>query len=431
MCGIVGAIGNLLLPQEKMVEWLLQLDTARGPHSTGILSVEKGTKKTHVAKVIGTPWELFASKKYEDMMKKANGVLLGHNRWATTGAVTARNAHPFTHGHITGVHNGTLRRQNLLDNHKSYEVDSDNIFHDLARNGVAATIPKLDGAYCLIWFDEKLGTLSMIRNHERPMWFTTDVAKTCVFFASESWMLTIAAMKAQVSIVTPMQLPVDTLISLRATATGYEEVEGSGATLRGHIPVYETYTPGGNGWRNNNNNRGPVVWEKVIFEVIGEVNSEYTKSYSYTLGEVMFGPRKGDSVKVYLSMQPEIRKMLMDGTGFFVGEISCSMTEKSLVTNKFSPLHQIIPSSIKAQPLLRIVDKRSKGERKLVANELMTEKRFTQACAKGCACCTDLPEWEKAEEVLFNKGGTEFLCNNCNTSTNRYWFDIDDEAMIG
>jgi len=252
-----------------------------------------------------------------------------------------------------------------------------------------------------------------------------------MFWASEAWMLHVASGKANVKIVQPMQLPVDTLLSLKATTTGYEEVEGSGTKLYGHVTSYQDdwwSNYGGN--RRGNVNTKPPQYEKVVFEVIGEINSEFgLKDYSYTLGEIVFGQHKGEFVKIYASHMPILRELLDTSTGMFIGETSGTFQEYIQSTGKYRTTHNILPNSVKVNSLKLIADKSQKGDRKLVDGILLTEKEFDKKCKLGCAWCTDLPKFKYAEEVLFNRDGSEFLCENCNTPENRKYFDYDEEKL--
>ena len=187
MCGIVGVMGVLSIPEEKAFKDLLHLDQLRGKHSTGVVAVDNTggvtTLKEAINAVIFLQWKPFTS-----LMTKVNRILIGHNRYATAGAINSVNAHPFTHGGVHGVHNGTLKNQSLLPNHKAYEVDSDNIYHAIETLGVKATVGKLHGAYALVWYDEDKATLNFLRNADRSLYYaTTDCGD--VFWASERGML--------------------------------------------------------------------------------------------------------------------------------------------------------------------------------------------------------------------------------------------------
>jgi len=201
MCGLVGAAGALGIKEEKMVKVLLQLDTIRGPHSTGIFGLKtKGEELT--LKKTGTPFELALYRTWSSFWGNSFNVLMGHNRYATCGEITEATAHPFTYGTITGVHNGTLSGgwKNKLDSGHTFDVDSEALYYHMSRNGVDETVNKLEGAFALVWYDNEDGTLNMTRNKERTLFFCRSPDLKTIFWASEDWMLVQAAERAGVVI---------------------------------------------------------------------------------------------------------------------------------------------------------------------------------------------------------------------------------------
>ncbi len=161
-------------------EKLLYCDVFRGPHSTGVFTQRRYYGKdikgpqvdickdaVEAAYYLDSPEWAMCRDGVEKTAKLGN-FYVGHNRYATMGAKTAKNAHPFNHGDITLVHNGTLTQQSLLPDHRDFDVDSENICHSINKIGAAETIQKLNGAFTLVWFDSSDETLHIIRNDERP-----------------------------------------------------------------------------------------------------------------------------------------------------------------------------------------------------------------------------------------------------------------------
>ncbi|AVJ48181.1 hypothetical protein [Salmonella phage SE131] len=191
MCGIV-FVGGVTLSSANIerFENMLFADTFRGEHSTGVMAYYKPYNEQAFIKVAkkAIPGDMFVRSQIWDDVKEhktknVNPVtkatttssinpkfMVGHNRYATAGAVNDKNAHPFQHEHITLVHNGSLVDQSLLPDHKRFEVDSENVCYSIATIGIAETIKKLHGAFVLVWHDAKENTLNFIRNDERPFY---------------------------------------------------------------------------------------------------------------------------------------------------------------------------------------------------------------------------------------------------------------------
>lgn len=190
MCGIVAAIS--LQPNGfdhstvELFQNLLLLDQLRGGDSTGVFGIDREGHASAM-KLASHPSHLFACDdwdKWKGKMYQRGRIMVGHNRAATKGAVTSKNAHPFHENNILLVHNGTLRgdHKKLADT----EVDSHAICHAFNEKGAEEVIPTLDAAFAFIWWDFQKERLYVIRNPERPL--SMVMTGNTLFFASESWM---------------------------------------------------------------------------------------------------------------------------------------------------------------------------------------------------------------------------------------------------
>lgn len=189
MCGHVGIAGNMGQKDEMLMKRLLVLDYFRGMDSTGLASI-RGNGEVKVAKLASHPFDLFDCSRFNNTLNGYQSLaLIGHNRAATRGKVNTSNAHPFECDHIVGAHNGTLDVpcKKLLDEANGFEcgTDSEAIFWHIAKFGVNETIPKLQGAWALVWYDAKEDAMFFIRNKERPLWYAYSKDFKKILWSSE------------------------------------------------------------------------------------------------------------------------------------------------------------------------------------------------------------------------------------------------------
>ena len=212
MCGMVGLFGNIVLKHERFFQDLWQVDVLRGDDSSGVAFVNP-QNHIRVLKEVGTPYEVMYTKQFIKAQKKIHRCILGHNRFATVGAVTAEMAHPHLVGNICGTHNGTLRNRENLPDKKKFASDSEQLFSSINTLGLEKTWKKLEGAAAIVWWDKTNKTLNMLKNAERTLYFTfIDGENTgpVLVWASEAWMLTAIAGRHNLIIGTVWRPLIDT-----------------------------------------------------------------------------------------------------------------------------------------------------------------------------------------------------------------------------
>ncbi len=192
MCGLVGIIGDIGFPEKKAFNGLLLTDQARGMDGTGIITVSGHSVNTVASFKRAIPsHEFMQYSAYSNLVgNTAIKVLAGHNRHATKGDPSAHHcSHPFTHGPITMMHNGTLTSQTNLPESERFEVDSENICYALSIEEPEEVIGRLKGAFTLVWWDERDDSINFCRNSQRPLFFINSTDGTKMFWASEAWMI--------------------------------------------------------------------------------------------------------------------------------------------------------------------------------------------------------------------------------------------------
>ncbi len=205
MCGLVGVYGNINETHNKIFRELLYLDVVRGPHSTGVCRVSEGGS-AYTYKTMGKPDDMLLSNKDvgniwngDHTLKSKTQALIGHNRFATVGAIDLNGAHPFIADHIVGAHNGTLNTFDIyeLDDHKNFQTDSEALFNTVAKRGVEDAWRCLSArsAAAITFWDTKEKTMNLVRNIERPLKYMWSQNRDVIFWASEPWMIEWACRK--------------------------------------------------------------------------------------------------------------------------------------------------------------------------------------------------------------------------------------------
>lgn len=198
MCGIVGVInyGRVYNTKVKdLIQQMLLVDVLRGYDATGVFKA-KG-KNVDWRKAAVPSWEFRDLKGVPEFFNGLGDMpfIVGHNRWATRGEKTNKNAHPFEEGKVTLVHNGTLNSVWQLPDHAKFDVDSNLIAHAINKIGVDETYKKAGGAMALVWYNTKEQQLYMIRNTERPLWLMNLPKEQITLFGSEIGLLRWIAMR--------------------------------------------------------------------------------------------------------------------------------------------------------------------------------------------------------------------------------------------
>lgn len=231
MCGHVGVASKILSePVRKAFYDMLYLDVLRGEDSTGVAAISKpfeaGTE-IEVFKSVGSASDFFYDhakyKKGRDFTNKPVGVFIGHNRFATQGAVNVDNAHPFEFDNVVGAHNGTVLQSSLYTFHgyKDFNVDSQIIYSHLSHTGsIDAVWEKADGALALVWWDKTNNKLNMIRNNQRDLHVVYTEDDKTVLWASEAWMFHVGAARHGVKLKQPIQLKPNRLYTFSNTEDG-------------------------------------------------------------------------------------------------------------------------------------------------------------------------------------------------------------------
>lgn len=295
MCGLVGIAGYIDTKKHaQMFREMLLFDTVRGLDSTGVASIYGKDKNPLIEKELGHPANLWESKfsklfTFTGGLSTPSRVLMGHNRSATMGRITLENAHPFQYDHIIGAHNGTLHDWSDLEDYKTIFVDSQAIFNTIAKKGIDHCWKSFRGAAALSFWDDKTQTINLIRNKERPLYVCMSKTRKTLFWASEPWMIRIAAMRAKEDLaetknkeIDIFQLKEDVLHSYEVSFNSVDLVEVRELEKK-PVPVYAPITRTTSRiFHNKQNKNVNLGWTKGLLKSEKDVRGRKCK-FSYCI----------------------------------------------------------------------------------------------------------------------------------------------------
>jgi len=224
MCGLVGVIGSITAKERTLFREMLLADVVRGAHSTGVAVMT--STGIEVYKKAMPSYDFLELPSANAVIDRALDAMIGHNRHATFGAKTSSNAHPFVHGDIALVHNGTLTNKNALAKGTTFATDSEAVAYNLSlTDDPIPVLESLEGAYALIWVHSD-GIVYLAKNDERPLhWFSIQRsvnAAPSIVFSSEKELGVWAISRGGFTIVEDGEVPIGKLVSIDTTTLALE-----------------------------------------------------------------------------------------------------------------------------------------------------------------------------------------------------------------
>lgn len=413
MCGLVGMVGKIATDEKKMFKQMLHLDVLRGDHSTGVACIPVDRNKIGVYKQIGPATELLDSIKFDKALAQPMSCLIGHNRYATKGAINKANAHPFEADNVIGAHNGTLRNwKGVLPHAGLYDVDSEALMNAFSSDGVENIIPKLDGAFALTWYDYRNDTVNLLRNSERPLHVAYSKSGETIFWASEKWMLEVSASKCNIQLKETFSLKEGTLLAIDVpVAAPYlvkpftkEQVATKEIPFFVPPPV-KNYQQKGNGQKTYlEKQREEEYKDKIVnFKIVGYQEKTNFYKTPFIKGHVLGKP--------YVETRIYIDKNTPKGSEIFeinrIGSSKCMavVTSGSTVLTLSSKDFKEVSSEGKSK---KVADFIYRGPNKT----MLTAQQYLDKTSIGCCCCGAIPTLGESATVDWLTDD-EFLCREC------------------
>lgn len=417
MCGLVGAMGYIGPKEKKAVRQLLQVDTLRGVHSTGLATLDHLGNRGVFKKAMAAG-DFLDLKAVDKILLKNLNCVIGHNRYATQGAVNNTNAHPFEFSGIMGAHNGTLTQYYKLDNHSQFEVDSECMLSHINDNGIQDAFDKVTGALALTWYDEKAKQLYFLRNSQRPLYYCFSKDLKTLFWASEYWMLDGILWRNGIEATNIVYTTEDTLYSFdvpQGFVTNNSKLKIP--TVKRLVKKVEPVKKLQYGQQKTGSNAALACIKggkaanydlKTMHEYVGtevlmyvnRVNVLDDNNQEYI--ECALEEDASIDIRVYAGSPSRLKTLMQDSVNSFKCTIK-SLTHHNRVAYLLADLRTVEEVPYNLGNEAHITVNGYNGEK-------LTFKEFTQATSEGCCWCTGNAEFGKPTKFI---NTFDFFCHTC------------------
>lgn len=466
MCGIVGIFtpGLASDSQLRLFMDLLYVDKARGEHATGVIKVQ--TYKDEVTtfkRAVSSQVFLGQEDAIKFMTENRGRIYIGHNRYATMGdKAKDDNAHPFTEGHITMVHNGGVDRWalNKLEGYTDPDivVDSHMLCKTIAEHGIDEAIRRFSGAAALVWWNAEERSLNFLRNAERPLYMAELKDKTIVW-ASEKEFIDFFVTREKSRhdyLIEPKMLPVGKHLSFHFSQHGVltntkptvRDIEFKRMEDPNPPKQYGGYYSDASWWNRQFNNTTSVSTRNRASNANDNFNNRVNDTLKlwgsdYKMGEkvrveiikvdVMSNNKNSCNIQGITDDSTDVviynvDRAKIDGKQFMMGNIV------NVIERSYPEGYKLLEIVVSANTLTDYAKPAPKVEinpkpviyapsfpMKVNGHSFSSRHEFTQLVAGGCEHCGNIPTaWDKNnahltvyKQASANPSCWDFICGNC------------------
>jgi len=287
---------------------------------------------------------------------------------------------------------------------------------------------KADGAMALVWWDKTAHKLNIIRNKQRPMQFAYSEDGKILMYASESWMLLVAAMRQGIKLQKAVTVKPDCQYTF--------EVNGEGKVVhieRDVVPFVEKPVVSGYGAGHNwHSGYTDTDWGYPKNQSRMSFKNLIVREFIDTPGNpsAIAFTEEGELVRIVIPplQQTAIKtKMLARkiGEGYYItsGIYRSGVNPQQFWCNfnSLSYIHLKGKGHILKQEANRFEIVFDGGEEEKKDPDLapwytkerkLTKGAYDNIVGCGCTNCLKKPDWEQRDELYWLSSG-EFVCGTC------------------
>ena len=184
----------------KFLDHIFYINSFGQQDGSGVMWMDKDGNHSHHKRAINAVD--FLETRWWNKQSLANKRFVAlHTRYATQGAVSDANAHPFEHGEFVLMQNGTAgvspHHTALVPNkHSNCSVDSESVCWAFSEQGVLDTLDTYRGDGVFMFLNTRLRTFNIIKNNRRDLHVIQVTGKQIFLYATDAHALALAATRS-------------------------------------------------------------------------------------------------------------------------------------------------------------------------------------------------------------------------------------------
>ena len=184
----------------KFLDHIFYINSFGQQDGSGVMWMDKDGNHSHHKRAINAV-DFLETRWWNKQSLSSKRFVALHTRYATQGAVSDDNAHPFKHGEFVLMQNGTAgvapHHTSLVPGkYSSCSVDSESVCWAFSEQGVLDTLDTYRGDGVFMFLNTRLRTFNIIKNDKRDLHVLQVTGKQIFLYATDAYALALAATRA-------------------------------------------------------------------------------------------------------------------------------------------------------------------------------------------------------------------------------------------